>query len=139
MNAKDYLQQIKKISIELAMLEREINDMYSPIKAVSYGNVPGTPDFDATLHIVERIDYLQKQYSRQMEELTEKRKQCVDVIMRMQNEAAEKVIYLRYVKFKSYGFIAREMSYSKGRIMQLHREGLKEIDNILATLHIITL
>ena len=134
MKAKEFLQQVKKITFEITMLEREIEDMYSPIGAVRFDGVPGIPDPDATLHIVERIGDLQEKYWERIEEMTRQRDKVVSVILRMENEKAEQVIYHRYIDLWSYGQIARYMNYSKERIFQLQREGLKEIDAILSSL-----
>ena len=139
MNAKEFLQQIKKIENELTMLEHEINDLYSPISAVRFDNVPGVPDYDATLHIVERITELQSVYSARMAELIERRKECLEVIQQMHNANAQSVIYCRYVQMMNFRAIARKLVYSRERIMQLHREGLHEVEQILTRLHIFTL
>lgn len=139
MKAKEFLQQIKRIETELSMLEHEINDMYTPISAVRFDNVPGVPDYDATLHIVERITELQNVYSSRMAELIERRRECLEVIQQMTNEKAQSVIYCRYVQMMNFRAIARKLVYSRERIMQLHREGLAEVERILETLHIFTL
>ena len=116
------------------MLESELKELYSPISAVRFDGVPGIPDPDATLHIVERIGIIQERYRSKLAELIQKRNECVNIIQQMQDEKAEEVIYHRYVEFKSFGQIARMMNYSKERIFQLQREGLKEIDAILEAL-----
>ena len=134
MKAKEFLQQVKKITFEIMMLESELKELYSPISAVRFDNVPGIPDPDATLHIVERIGVLQEKYWERIEEMTRQRDEVVSVILRMENEKAEQVIYHRYIDLWSYGQIARMMNYSKERIFQLQREGLKEIDAILEAL-----
>ena len=134
MKAKEFLRQIQKIDIEIMLLEREIRDMYSPISAVRFDNVPGVPDLDATLHIVERIDVLRNKYNARVDELMKRRDEVVSVILRMKNANAEAVIYYRYVDSMSFGAIARAMTYSKERIFQLHREGLNEVDSILSSL-----
>lgn len=139
MQSKEYLHQIKKITFEITMLESELSDLYSPIKAVRFDTITGIPDHDATLHLVERIEVIQEQYRARVAELIQKRNECIQVIKQIPNPKAAEVIYLRYVKFRSFGQIARKMTYSKERIFQLHREGLNEIETILSTLHIFTL
>lgn len=131
MNAKEFLQQIKKIENELTMLEHEINDLYTPISAVRFDNVPGVPDADATLHIVERIDTLKERYLKRIDELMAIRDEIVTTILRMQNTNAAKVIYHRYVDLWSYGRIARFMSYSVSHVKRLHFEGLQEIEMMI--------
>ena len=131
MNAKEFLQQIKKIENELTMLEHEINDLYSPISAVRFDGVPGVPDYDATLHIVERIETLKERYWKRIDELTAIRDEIVTTILRMQNTNAAKVLYHRYVDLWSYGRIARFMSYSVSHVKRLHFEGLQEIEMMI--------
>ena len=132
MNAKQYLQQIRKINAEVEMLESEIENLYKPIKAVSYGGVPGTPDYDATLHLVERITELQKRYSDKLKEFIEKRDEVVQTILRMSNDTnVTGVIYHRYVDLWSYQHIARYMSYSVSHIKRLHYIGLQEIEMMI--------
>ena len=131
MNAKEYLQQIKKIEIEVGMLLNEINDLYTPISAVRFDNVPGVPDYDATLHIVERIDTLKERYLKRVDELMTIRDEIVTTILRMQNTNAAKVIYHRYVDLWSYGRIARRLSYSVSHVKRLHFEGLQEIEMMI--------
>lgn len=131
MNAKEFLQQIKKIEIELSMLEHEISDLYTPISAVRFDNVPGVPDADATLHIVERIDTLKERYLKRIDELMAIRDEIVTTILRMQNTNAAKVIYHRYVDLWSYGRIARRLSYSVSHVKRLHFEGLQEIEMMI--------
>lgn len=131
MNAKEFLQQIKKIEIELSMLEHEINDLYSPISAVRFDGVPGVPDYDATLHIVERIEVLKERYYKRIDELLAKRDEIVATILRMQNTNAAKVLYHRYVDLWGYGRIARFMSYSVSHVKRLHFEGLQEIEMMI--------
>lgn len=131
MNAKEYLQQIKKIEIEVGMLINEINDLYTPISAVRFDNVPGVPDADATLHIVERIDTLKERYLKRIDELMAIRDEIVTTILRMQNTNAAKVIYHRYVDLWNYGRIARRLSYSVSHVKRLHFEGLQEIEMMI--------
>lgn len=134
MKAKEFLQQIRKIEFEIKMMEREINELYTPISAVRFDNIPGVPDPDATLHIVERIGVLQEQYQARVDELLKRRDECVMTIMKIKNNKAAEVLYYRYLDSFTFGTIARLMKYSKERIFQLHREGLNELDAILETL-----
>lgn len=131
MNAKEYLQQIKRISVEINLLQREIEELYTPISAVRFDNVPGVPDPDATLHIVERIEILKSKYWKRIEELTKIRDEVVMNILRMDNNNAAKVLYHRYVDFWNYGRIAKFMMYSISHVKRLHFEGLQEIENMI--------
>ena len=131
MNAKAYLQQIQRISAELQIIEWEIKQMYNPIKAVSYGNVPGTADADATLHLVERISAKKESYEQRANELIEKREEILEVIHQIKDSKSATVIYARYCRLMPFRQIAREMNYTVGRIMQIHRQGLNEVEQII--------
>ena len=124
MTAREWLSQIRRTEFEIQQRKAQIESMYNSIKAVSYGNVPGAHDNDATLHLVERIMKLQDLQRLQIEELEETRQEIIDEIRSIQNVNVAQVLYYKYCECLTFKEIARKMSYSGARIYQLHNEGL---------------
>ena len=124
MTAREWLSQIRRIEFEIRQRKAQIESMYNSIKAVSYGNVPGAHDDDATLHLVERIMRLQELQRLQIEELEETRQEIIDEIRSIQNVNVSQVLYYKYCENLSIREIAKKMTYSEPRIYQLHRDGL---------------
>lgn len=124
MTAREWLSQIRRIEFEIRQRKAQIESMYNSIKAVSYGNVPGAHDNDATLHLVERIMKLQDLQRLQIEELEETRQEIIAEIQAIQNVNVSQVLHYKYCEYLTVKEIASKMSYSEARIYQLHNEGL---------------
>ena len=132
MRAKEYLSQIKAIEIELYVLSSEINDRYYSVQGVKYDGISGNRDLDATLHNTEKIIELQKKYEARQRELYDIRDGIIQTILKIEDERARQVIYLRYCRHYSFHKIAKEMNYGERNIFNLHKKGLMLVDDIIS-------
>ena len=131
MTAKQYLLQIRRLTFEIEEARAEIERLYSNIKAVSYGGVPGARDNDSTLHLVQKIMKLQDVQRERVEELLEKRQKIISEIKAMPDLNVSRVLYYRYCENMKFPTIAQKMFYSKQRVYQLHVDGLQYFDRLI--------
>lgn len=124
---KMYLRQIYALTIEIEQRQKEIERLYNPVKGVSYGNVPGNGDADATLHLIEKIDRLKAENEKRIEHLLEVRKEIYQTVCTISNAQSRQAIYLRYFEMMSIKKIASKMSYSEVHIRELIAMGIDEL------------
>lgn len=134
MNIKDYLKQIKRLTIRVEQIGEEITEIEARlgVQGINYNKMPVTPSPDdkRSRYIYKLID-LRDEYTRESERLMEKRKEVVDSIALLEDVRLQQVLYFRYVKDMRWEEIAERLSYDDKYIFRLHGYALLELKKIL--------
>ena len=84
------------------------------------------------LRQLRRIDQHISSLMRERDELIEKRHIIITQINSLTDSRYVEILTKRYVEYKRFKRIAREMHYSEGRIKHLHGEALRAIQHTIA-------
>lgn len=129
MTAKNDLKRYKALYYEVKYLKREIEEMYNTVRAVNYDEKTGKGSADdLTLMIVTQIMKRKADFEMKLKRLYEEETAILDLIGSIENAEIKRLLILRYIDFKPWDKIAREMSYTERRVLQLHAEGLAILD-----------
>ena len=80
---------------------------------------------------------LTMQIGEEWDRLIEKRHTTIKLIYSLEDSRLTEILYKRYVEFKRFDRIAREMHYSIDRIWHLHGEALTAFQQVLADLGVL--
>lgn len=129
MKAKEYLQQIYRLSIsidqkieEADMLRSMAMNPGSP--AMQVDKVQTSKTGDRINSITERYMELHDEVIRQQQELAERKHRIIDQIQKMKDATYMNILYKRYVKLEPMTQIAYEMRYNYTWLCELHGNAL---------------
>ena len=132
MTAKEYLSQIKKLSI---MIEQKIQELYElrrfdGLSAVRMGEGKGTGQArDAAFtRAVENRLMLENKINAMIDVYTDRKNFIIGQIHGLDNPQHIQILYKRYIEFKSLYKIAGEMNYSYDHIRRVHGYALQAFE-----------
>ena len=79
--------------------------------------------------VIDKIIDLRDEVNAEIDKLVDLRKEIVAVITAVENPEYQALLEMRYLCFKSWQDIAREMQCSESNVYKLHTRALKEIKN----------
>lgn len=134
MKAKEYLKQIEKYETCLQQKVREleyINMKLTNLTSLRVGEGRGSKSTESKFayNIIKKVD-LENKIHDDINELTDMRDKIIDQIQRMPNTLYMKLLYKRYIEYKKFDRIAREMYFHPGYVRTLHIQALKEFERI---------
>lgn len=127
MTTKEYLQQIRKLKNRVDQCIEQLDVLKSyGAKAIDYSAVrvqtsPANQMEAVVIQITEeeaRLNDLLRQYIRQKREI-------VQQINSLSDERYVSILYKRYVEFKSFSVISKEMEYDYNWTCNLHGHALR--------------
>lgn len=131
MTAKEYLRQAyiidRRLKLDTERLSAARSALYG--KAARYdsdGSKP-VPRGNVTENAVLRVMELEERLTKEIDELTEKRREIERAVNAVPDEVQREVLTRRYLLYQKWEDIAREMGYTKRRIFQIHGNALKNI------------
>lgn len=132
MDTKQYLSQISRLDL---MIKNKISEL-STLREMSYGlkaivneeRVQTTPNFDKIGTTVSKLDELERNINKLVDEFAEKRKKIIEQIDSMEDEVIYGLLYARYIEQKTFERIAADMMYSYRQICRLHNKSLIEFE-----------
>ena len=137
MTAKEYLRQIRHIDQQLKQLLDEWDELKKAQTFLKSPQVEGdrvqtSPSGDPPWmgHLI-KMDELKLKIADKYEELFTTRLTIVGQINSLSDSRYTDVLMKRYVEYKRFDRIAREMHYTPDYILHLHGMALKEIQRIL--------
>lgn len=138
MTAKEYLRQLRKIDRQLELLFREREElekaqtfMRSP--QIDGDRVQTSPSGDPPwMGYLIKWEEMTNRIGEKWDELIDKKQLIISQINLLSDTRYMDILMKRYVEFKRFGKIAREMHYSESRILHLHGEALGVFQQILA-------
>lgn len=130
MSAKEYLQQIHRLDIEIKQHRRRIIELENEIgglKAIDYSadRIQSTPQ-DRMPGGIARLIELQNEISHEMVVLQERKKRITSEINSLKNEQEAALLVFRYVDCLPWENIANEMHVSIRRVFQIHGDALDD-------------
>ncbi len=138
MTAKEYLSQIRRIDVhidhllkEREELERAQTFLRSP--QIDGDRVQTSPSGDPPwMGYIIRWEELTNQIGEEWDRLIDRRHTTIKMLYCLNDSRYIELLYKRYVEFKHFKRIAREMHYSLDRIWHMHGEALTAFQQVLA-------
>ena len=138
MTAKEYLRQIRQIDHQLANLLKERQELEKAQTFLRSPQIDGdrvqtSPSGDPPwMGYIIRWEELTLKIGETWDELIDKKQLIISQINLLTDTRYMDILMKRYVEFKRFGKIAREMHYSESRILHLHWEALCAFQHIIA-------
>lgn len=133
--AKEYLQQVRKVKSRINDLKEEIETMKElavSIGAISQGEkVMSSASQDKMADIICKIEDRVAELKTNMTEYIQLRAEVMATISKVDNDDYQQILYKRYCQMKKWEEIALEMSYSWRWVIKLHGRALEEVDKII--------
>ena len=143
MTAKEYLRQIRRLDRQLENLLRERNELeraqtFLRSPQINGDRVQTSPSGDPPwMGYLIKWEELTLKIGEEWDRLIERRHTTIKLIYSLEDSRLTEILYKRYVEFKRFDRIAREMHYSIDRIWHLHGEALTAFQQVLADLGVL--
>lgn len=131
MTAKEYLRQAyiidRRLKLDTERLSAARSALYG--KAVRYNSDGPKPVSrgNITESAVLRVIELEERLTKEIDELTEKRREIERAVNAVPDEVQREVLTRRYLLYQKWEVIAEEMNYSVQHIFRLHCSALKKM------------
>ena len=132
MKTKDYLSQVSRLNKMINNKLSEISQLRELSVSISaIGNdekVQTSPNFDKIGTAIAKIDELENNLDKMIDEYLVKRERIIAQIDTMEEESVYQILFSRYIEKKTFEKIATEMEYSWGQIVRLHGKALQQFE-----------
>lgn len=138
MTAKEYLQQIRKLDLQIQNKQLEKEDILNRMKgcaAISYDpkiGASGTPNTKSPQEkyypILERYE---KEIAVDIDCLMNIKREVMAVIDSLDNPDEINLLYMRYFQYKKWEEIAVEMKFDYRYVHRIHSRALNNVNNII--------
>ena len=145
MNAKDFLNQLKKIEESIKDKLEEVANLKSI--ALTVVAVTNNVTIEGEKHSAERVQSsgsqqkmadavckyvdLEKEIDSDIDRMVEKRDEVLAIINKLDKPVQCAILRKKYVQFKSFKRIAEELNYTYQYIIEQHNKALKNLQKIL--------
>jgi len=136
MDAKEYLTQIRKISMQINEKSEEIAKLKAQIEggSISYekdGTTSGHTDTERNAHMIMRLTELKDEINHQVDMLILAKQRAMALIDMVPDANQMTVLYERYIHLRSWEKISEKLNYSLHYIYRIHNLALDEFNRIL--------
>ena len=133
MNAKEYLSQVKELTARYKAKQDEVTSIEALLlQAVSYGKDGSmSHDNNKNERIIIKLMELHDELNQQLVDMADKKSDVIRVINEVEDANEMVVLNKRYLEFKSWHTIEKEMNYSEQHVYYIHRSALETVDKIL--------
>lgn len=134
MNAKEYLQNLKKLDTVINQKIKELDDlkiMSTNIGSFDYSKerVQTSSNGDAPfVKAIEKICILQDEINKEIDNFVDKKHKIINQIQGLSKSKYIDVLFRRYVEYKSFETIAVEMALSYQYVIEIHGYALQEFE-----------
>ncbi len=131
MRGKEYLEELKRLSIFIKQRERELEELKERAYSVSAVNTEREKVKGGRKPLCTAVDkYIdrEREIHKIIGEYMDKKHCIIGEIQRMKNPLYAEILYKRYVEFESLEKIADEMNYNYNYIRRVHGYALKEFE-----------
>ena len=132
MKTKDYLSQVSRLN---KMINNKLSEIYQlrelSVSISAIGNdekVQTSPNFDKIGTAIAKIDELESNLDKMIDEYLVKRERIIAQIDTMEEESVYQILFSRYIEKKTFEKIATEMEYSWRQIVRLHGKALQQFE-----------
>ncbi len=132
MKAKENLRHLQRLDTMINQKIKELNDLRMISQSTggmdySKERVQSSPTGDAPfVQSVLRIAELEKEINAEIDRFVDEKHTIIKQIQSLQNHKYTKILYKRYIEYKSLEQICVEMKFSYDHIRHLHGDALKE-------------
>ena len=140
MKAKEYLQQLQRLDTVINQKIKEVHDLRLQVQSTggldySKERVQSSPSGDAPfVKPICRIIDLEAEINAEINRFVDEKHKIINQIQGLKNSDYIRLLFKRYVEFKSLERICVEMNFSYDYIKHLHGYALKDFeDKILNT------
>lgn len=136
MDAKEYLTQIRKISMQINEKSEEIAKLKAQIEGGSIscekdGTTSGHTDTERNAHMIMRLTELKDEINHQVDMLIMAKQRAMALIDMVPDANQMTVLYERYIHLRSWEKISEKLNYSLHYIYRIHNLALDEFNRIL--------
>lgn len=132
MKTKDYLSQVSRLNKMINNKLSEIHQLRELSVSISaIGNdekVQTSPNFDKIGTAIAKIDELENNLDKMIDEYLVKKERIIAQIDTMEEESVYQILFSRYIEKKTFEKIATEMEYSWRQIVRLHGKALQQFE-----------
>ena len=132
MKTKDYLSQVSRLNKMINNKLSEISQLRElSISISAIGNdekVQTSPNFDKIGTAIAKIDELESNLDKMIDEYLVKRERIIAQIDTMEEESVYQILFSRYIEKKTFEKIVTEMKYSWRQIVRLHGKALQQFE-----------
>jgi pyruvate-formate lyase len=132
MTAKDYLSKISRLDrlINNKLTEiSQLRDLACSLQGVQNSErVQSTPNFDKIGTTYAKIDEMERNLDKLIDEYTDEKNKIIGMIDKMENETYYEILFARYIEKKTFEVIATEIHCSYRNATRLHGKALKAFD-----------
>ena len=132
MKTKDYLSQVSRLNKMINNKLSEIHQLRELSVSISaIGNdekVQTSPNFDKIGTAIAKIDELENNLDKMIDEYLVKRERIIAQIDTMEEGSVYQILFSRYIEKKTFEKIATEMEYSWRQIVRLHGKALQQFE-----------
>ncbi|MBR0380479.1 MAG: hypothetical protein IJH62_08010 [Mogibacterium sp.] len=135
MEAREYLEQYKKLSWHIERLKRDIDDLEDSIDSISidYNYRPRSNEISRrTENKAVKLATLKDKKQKEILESWEKREEIVDTISMIEDSILYQLLYDRYIKFMTWETISEDIGTSEyWTRSKLHNKALSALEKII--------
>lgn len=132
MTTKEYLSQISRLD---RMIKNKLTEL-SQLKEMTHGlsatpneeRVQSTPNFDKIGTAYCKIESMEENIDRLIDEYADKKNEIISRIDGMEDEILYDILFSRYIARKTFEKIADNMNYSFRQTTRLHGKALQEFE-----------
>ena len=126
MTPREFLSRPFELNRELRIKTRQLESVNTIIHgtSITLSNIPCSHDPYRLESLMAKALDLEIEIDKITAEFTQAVKEVSDAINAINNQACEEVLILRYLGFRDWTTIARDLNYSKDWLYRLHRKGL---------------
>jgi pyruvate-formate lyase len=132
MTTKEYLSQISRLDRMIKNKLSEISQLREVALSISSvqneERVQSTPNFDKIGNACAKIDEMERNLDKMIDEYLQKKNTIISQIDSMENEIYYDVLFSRYIEKKTFEKIAADMNYSFRNVTRLHWKALNEFE-----------
>lgn len=140
MTTKEYLSQISRLD---RMIKNKLTEL-SQLKEMTCGlsaipneeRVQSTPNFDKIGTAYCKIESMEENIDRLIDEYADKKNEIISQIDGMEDEILYDILFSRYIARKTFEKIADNMNYSFRQTTRLHGKALQEFEKKYGHLYI---
>lgn len=137
MTAKEYLQQVRKLNLQIRNKKLELENLTYQMtgsRALSFTDKPPTVS-KSTKSPQEKFIHRYLKYEQDIKsdiaKLLDLKKEVMQMIDRIGDSSCVDLLYRRYIHCQSWKQISAEMNYNHQYIFQLHSKALRLFDEVL--------
>ena len=138
MTAKEYLQQIRKLDLQIQNKNLEKEAIWNSMKgcsAISYEPKIGTSGTPSLKSPQEKyypiLDRYEKEIAADIDRLIDVKREVMTVIDSLDNPDEITLLYKRYFQYLKWEEIAVEMKFDYRYVHRIHSRALNNVDNII--------